>query len=128
MTLALQATARPTQVGLLRLVHARPLAVLTSPVVAWVLFGGSTLALYTTPLLEASLRSGLVHAVTNGPAISLYAASYLARRQGRHGRGVGLGLAGAAVSGVGAYLGGHLAQARKVGSRHPAFDAGLQAV
>ncbi|HZB72551.1 MAG TPA: cytochrome c oxidase assembly protein [Acidimicrobiales bacterium] len=62
VTLALQATARPTQVGLLRLVHARPVAVLTSPVVAWVLFGGSTLVLYTTPLLEASLRSGLLHA------------------------------------------------------------------
>ena len=34
VTLALQATARPTQVGLLRLIHARPVAVLTSPVVA----------------------------------------------------------------------------------------------
>jgi putative membrane protein len=65
VTLALQATARPTQVGLLRLVHARPVAVLTSPVVAWVLFGGSTVALYTTPLLEASLRSGLVHAAVH---------------------------------------------------------------
>jgi putative membrane protein len=65
VTLALQATARPTQVGLLRLVHARPVAVLTSPVVAWVLFGGSTIVLYTTPLLEASLRSGLVHAAVH---------------------------------------------------------------
>ncbi len=62
VTLALQATARPTQVGLLRLVHARPVAFLTSPVVAWVLFGGSTVVLYTTPLLEATLRSGLLHA------------------------------------------------------------------
>jgi uncharacterized membrane protein len=67
-------------------------------------------------------RVGLVHAVTNGVAIGAYAASWLARQRGRHGRGVGLALAGAAVSGVGAYLGGHLAAARKVGTHHPAYD------
>jgi hypothetical protein len=67
-------------------------------------------------------RVGLVHAVTNGLAIGVYAASWVARRRGRHGRGAGLALAGAAVSGVGAYLGGHLVEARKVASRHPAYD------
>ena len=67
-------------------------------------------------------RVGLVHAVTNGVAVGVYTASWLARRRGRHGTGAGLALAGAAVSGVGAYLGGHLAEARKVASRHPAFD------
>ena len=67
-------------------------------------------------------RVGLVHAVTNGTVIGLYAASWTARRHGRHGSGVRLGLAGAALAGVGAYLGGHLAAARKVGSHHPAFD------
>jgi uncharacterized membrane protein len=67
-------------------------------------------------------RVGLVHAVTNAVAIGVYAASWSARRRGRHGKGVGLALAGAAVSGVGGYLGGHLAAARKVGSRHPAFS------
>lgn len=66
-------------------------------------------------------RVGLVHAVTNGLAIGTYAASWIARQRGRHGSGVRLALAGAAVSGVGAYLGGHLAAARKVGSRHPAY-------
>lgn len=66
-------------------------------------------------------RVGLVHAVTNGVAISVYAASYLARRRGRHAAGARLALAGAAVSGVGAYLGGHLAEARKVATRHPAY-------
>jgi putative copper resistance protein D len=65
VTLALQATARPTQVALLRLVHSKPAAVLSNPVVAWVLFGGSTVLLYTTPLLEASLRSGVVHAAVH---------------------------------------------------------------
>ena len=67
-------------------------------------------------------RVGLVHAVTNAAAIGAYAASWIARRQGRHGRGVRLALVGAAVSGVGAYLGGHLVEARKVASHHPLYD------
>lgn len=67
-------------------------------------------------------RVGLVHATTNAVAISLYAASWIARRAGRHGSGVGLALAGAAVAGGGGYLGSHLAVARKLGSRHPAYD------
>jgi hypothetical protein len=72
-------------------------------------------------------RVGLVHAVTNALAISLYAASWIARLRGRHGSGVRLALAGAAVSGVGGYLGSHLALARKLGSRHPAYgEASLE--
>ncbi len=67
-------------------------------------------------------RVGLVHAVANGVAIGLYARSWLARRSGRRGDGALLGLAGSAVAGVGAYLGGHLAQARQVSSHHPAYD------
>lgn len=68
-------------------------------------------------------RVGLVHAVTNGAAVGIYAASWFARRRGRHGTGARLALAGAGVSGVGAYLGGHLVEARKVASRHPAYDS-----
>lgn len=68
-------------------------------------------------------RVGLVHATTNGLAVSIYAASWVARKRGRHGSGTRLALAGAAVSSIGAYLGGHLALARKVGSHHPAYDA-----
>ena len=71
-------------------------------------------------------RVGLVHAVTNGVAIGVYAASYVARRRGRHRAGVRLALAGAAVSGVGAYLGGHLTEARKVASHHRAYDVAPQ--
>ena len=67
-------------------------------------------------------RVGLVHAVTNGVAIGLYAASWVARARGRHGAGVRRALAGAVVSGAGAYLGGHLTEARKVASHHPAYD------
>jgi hypothetical protein len=67
-------------------------------------------------------RVGLVHAVTNGVAISIYAASWFARRRGQHSAGARLALAGAAVSGVAAYLGGHLTEGRKVASRHTAYD------
>jgi hypothetical protein len=71
---------------------------------------------------EREQRVGLVHAATNAAAIGIYAASWTARRRGRRGTGVALALAGAAVSGVGAYLGGHLIGARKVASHHPAYD------
>jgi uncharacterized membrane protein len=67
-------------------------------------------------------RVGLVHAVTNGVAIGVYAASWLARRRGRHGTGARLALAAAAVAGGGAYLGGHLTEGRNVASHHPAYE------
>lgn len=73
-------------------------------------------------------RVGLVHAVTNGVAASIYTASWLARRRGEHGAGARLALAGAAVSGVAAYLGGHLVLARKLGTHHPAYDEAASAV
>jgi hypothetical protein len=69
-------------------------------------------------------RVGLVHAVTNGVAIGAYASSWVARQRGQHGVGVRRALVGAAITGAGAYLGGHLAIARKVGSHHPAFGPG----
>ena len=78
-----------------------------------------------TTVGQREKRVGVVHAVTNGTALSAYAASWLARRRGDHGRGVRLALVGAAVSGFGAYLGGHLASTRKVGSHDPAFDGPL---
>lgn len=67
-------------------------------------------------------RVGVVHAVTNGVAIALYAGSWVARRRGRHRAGTRLALAGAGVSVVGAYLGGHLTEGRGVASHHPAYD------
>lgn len=67
-------------------------------------------------------RVGLVHAVTNAVAIGAYGASWMARRRGQDRRGAALALAGSAVSGVGAYLGGHLAEARNVASRHAAYE------
>jgi len=67
-------------------------------------------------------RVGIVHAVSNAVATGLFAASWRARLQERHSRGVVLGLAAATAATVGGYLGGHLAVARKVSTRHSAFD------
>ena len=67
-------------------------------------------------------RVGVVHAMSNSIALGLYTASWLSRRRGRHGRGAGLALAGAAATGFGGYLGGQLIEARKVPIRHPAYD------
>jgi hypothetical protein len=60
-------------------------------------------------------RAGLVHAATNAGALSLYVASFAARRRGEHGRGVALGLGGAAALAFAAFLGGHLSFAKGVG-------------
>jgi len=67
-------------------------------------------------------RVGVVHAGANAGAFVLYGASWVARRRGRHRRGVTYALAGGGLAGVGGYLGGHLAIARGVGTRDPAFE------
>ncbi len=67
-------------------------------------------------------RVGVVHALTNAVAIATYAASWVARKRGAHGAGARLALAGATITGVGAYLGGHLTEVRHVASHHPAYD------
>ncbi len=61
VTLALQASRRPTQVVLLRVLHSAPLRLLTHPVTAWLVFGGSLVVLYFTRVLELSLTNDLVH-------------------------------------------------------------------
>jgi len=69
-------------------------------------------------------RVGLVHAASNSIALGLYAASLKARRNGRHGRGVALALAGAGAMGVGGHLGGHLAFRLGIGVDQTLFDRG----
>ena len=54
-------------------------------------------------------RVGVVHAATNGAAVTVYAASWVARRRGSRALGVALGHMGATIATVGGYLGGHLA-------------------
>lgn len=70
-------------------------------------------------------RVGAVHAVANGTATLLYAASWIARRDGRHRRGVVLGMAGAAAATVGGALGGHLAFRNAVGVDRTADEYGV---
>lgn len=67
-------------------------------------------------------RVGVAHALSNNVALLLYVASWVARRRERHVRGALLGLTAGLAAGVGGYLGGHLTEARKVSSRHPAYE------
>ena len=73
-------------------------------------------------------RVGLVHAAGNALAATAYVASWVARRSGNHRLGAVLAIGGAGASGAAAYLGGHLAVARGVGSKHPAFDDPAQII
>ena len=68
-------------------------------------------------------RVGLVHAAANNVTALLFAASWLARRRGRHARGVGLAVVGAGGLAVGGYLGGHLSYAQAVGVNRNANEA-----
>jgi nitrite reductase/ring-hydroxylating ferredoxin subunit/uncharacterized membrane protein len=70
----------------------------------------------------AERRVGLVHALLTDAALGLYTSSWLARRRGKHLRGVGLSLAGLTVLGGAGWLGGHLAYALGVGVDTTAFQ------
>ncbi len=69
-------------------------------------------------------RVGLVHASSNALALTLYASSLAARKRGDHGKGKLLGFAGAAVLGLGGYLGGHMSFVQGVGPNQTVFDEG----
>jgi nitrite reductase/ring-hydroxylating ferredoxin subunit/uncharacterized membrane protein len=68
-------------------------------------------------------RVGSVHAIGNTTALSLQTMSWLARRRGRRGLGIGLSAMGAAVATASAWLGGHLSFGRGVGVNQTAFEA-----
>jgi len=63
-------------------------------------------------------RVGAVHAATNAVATGLVVASLVQRARGRHGAGRLLGLAGVAVAGLGAGMGGHLSYRFAAGANH----------
>jgi nitrite reductase/ring-hydroxylating ferredoxin subunit len=65
---------------------------------------------------EDQMRVGLVHAATNVVALSLYGAALVQRARG--GRGRLLSLAGGAVAGAGALIGGHLGYRQATGANH----------
>jgi len=69
-------------------------------------------------------RTASAHAIGNAVAIWCYTGSWMARRRGNDRAGVALGLAGATVASVAGLLGGHLAAARRVATRHPDFEDG----
>ncbi len=69
-------------------------------------------------------RIGTVHAVANVAALWLYVLSWLARRAGRRGAGVTLGLLGATAATAGGYLGGHLVYRQGVGADRNAWKHG----
>ena len=69
-------------------------------------------------------RIGTVHAAANVAALGLYAWSWLARRAGRRGAGVTLGLLGATAATAGGYLGGHLVYRQGVGADRNAWKHG----
>lgn len=62
-------------------------------------------------------RVGVVHAASNTVGLACYTASWLARRRGKHWRGVALALAGGVAGTVGGFLGGHLSLAQDTGLR-----------
>ncbi|MFF2115471.1 Rieske 2Fe-2S domain-containing protein [Rhodococcus koreensis] len=72
--------------------------------------------------LGAERRVGAVHAVSNYAAVAAYVASWVARRRGRHGVGIGLSALGAGLLGVSGWLGGHLSYAAGVGVDTTAFS------
>ena len=76
---------------------------------------------------EPERRTGIVHAAANATATALYAWSFVARRRGRRGRGVLLGVAGATAATFGGFLGGHLTFRRGAGVNHAATAPALTA-
>ncbi|WP_375488577.1 Rieske 2Fe-2S domain-containing protein [uncultured Jatrophihabitans sp.] len=70
----------------------------------------------------AERRVGLVHALLNYGAISLYGLSWLARGRGRRGLGIGLSAAGTAVVSAAGWLGGHMSYAQGVGVDTTVFE------
>lgn len=69
---------------------------------------------------EEQQRVGVVHATANTTALACYLASLGLRAKGRHAAGVAMGLAGFALAGAGAALGGDLAFRHASGANHAA--------
>jgi putative membrane protein len=61
VTLALQASSRTTRRRILGVLHSRPLSVLTHPLTAWALFGGSMFVLYFTSLYADTVHNVALH-------------------------------------------------------------------
>jgi nitrite reductase/ring-hydroxylating ferredoxin subunit/uncharacterized membrane protein len=73
---------------------------------------------------KAEERIGTVHAALADTTTVLYATSWVLRTRRRHRAAVAAGLAGAALAGATAFLGGHLSFRRGVGVTTVAFQSG----
>jgi nitrite reductase/ring-hydroxylating ferredoxin subunit/uncharacterized membrane protein len=76
-------------------------------------------------------RVGLVHALSNSLALSLFTRSFLHRgrlhkKRGKRGGGRLSSLVGLVAMGVGGYLGGHLSYVQGVGVDHTAFEPEIE--
>jgi nitrite reductase/ring-hydroxylating ferredoxin subunit len=67
-------------------------------------------------------RVGLVHAGLNTAALASFGATWLARRKGRHARGVFYGLDGSALATGGGFFGGHMVQRMGLAVDHTVFE------
>jgi putative copper resistance protein D len=65
ITLLLQASSRPMQLAVLRLLRGRVVRVVTNPLVAFAVFAATPAALWFSPLFEWSLDHGWVHALVH---------------------------------------------------------------
>jgi nitrite reductase/ring-hydroxylating ferredoxin subunit/uncharacterized membrane protein len=72
----------------------------------------------------AERRVGTAHAIANDVAVTAFALSWLARRRGANGVGLGLSIVGMGAIAVSGYLGGHLAYVRGVAVNTTAFQSG----
>lgn len=68
-------------------------------------------------------RVGYLHALANSAALSLQIISYLKRRHGKQKSAVVLSTTALAITGLAAYLGGHLTLRRGMGVDHSAFQS-----
>jgi nitrite reductase/ring-hydroxylating ferredoxin subunit/uncharacterized membrane protein len=99
-----------------RLIGVGVLAALPTATTGWVEWADSAKTRTSTR------RVGVVHAAANVTALSLYTASYLARRRGGDGRA--LALAAASALAVGGHLGGHLSYVHGEGVAVTTFEDG----
>ena len=65
MTLALQTGQPATRLLLRRVLHSRVVVIFTRPLVAWLLFGGTIVGLYLTPLVGVSQRNIFLHTLVH---------------------------------------------------------------
>ena len=74
-------------------------------------------------LFNGLRRLGSLHAIANTTALGLQSMSWLARKKGRRGLGVGLSMMGAGVATGSAWLGGHLSFRKGVGVDQTVFES-----